>query len=53
VAAEYSERELKRMMDAQECLIRFVLEGGGPGETRFWGCDLTEEYVHINASYRT
>ena len=53
VAAEFSERDLKRMMDAQECLIRFVLEGGGPGETRFWGCDLTEEYVKINASYRT
>jgi glutamate N-acetyltransferase/amino-acid N-acetyltransferase len=53
VAAEFSERDLKRMMDAQECLIRFVLEGGGPGETRFWGCDLTEDYVKINASYRT
>jgi len=53
VAAAYSERDLKRMMDAQECLIRFVLEGGGPGETRFWGCDLTEDYVKINASYRT
>ncbi len=53
VAAEFSERDLKRMMDAQECLIRFVLEGGGKGEARFWGCDLTEEYVRINASYRT
>jgi glutamate N-acetyltransferase/amino-acid N-acetyltransferase len=53
VAAEFSERELKQAMDAQECLIRFVLEGDGKGETRFWGCDLTEEYVRINASYRT
>jgi glutamate N-acetyltransferase/amino-acid N-acetyltransferase len=53
VAAEFSERELKQMMDEHECLIRFVIEGGGPGETRFWGCDLTEEYVRINASYRT
>ncbi len=53
VAAEFSEREMKQKMDAQECLIRFVLDGGGQGETRFWGCDLTEEYIRINASYRT
>jgi glutamate N-acetyltransferase/amino-acid N-acetyltransferase len=53
IATDFSERELKQMMDAQECLIRFVLAGGGPGEARFWGCDLTEDYVKINASYRT
>jgi glutamate N-acetyltransferase/amino-acid N-acetyltransferase len=53
VAADYSERELKQKLDAQECLIRFVIQGSGKGETRFWSCDLTEKYVHINASYRT
>jgi len=53
VAADYSERELKETMDAQECLIRFVIEGSGTGQARFWGCDLTEEYIRINASYRT
>ncbi len=53
VAADFSERELKQMMDAQECLIRFKLAGNGKGEARFWGCDLTAEYVRINASYRT
>lgn len=26
---------------------------GGPGRARAWGCDLTEQYVHINAAYRT
>jgi glutamate N-acetyltransferase/amino-acid N-acetyltransferase len=53
VADKYSERELKQKLDAQECLIRFVLLGNGAGESRFWGCDLTEKYVEINASYRT
>jgi glutamate N-acetyltransferase/amino-acid N-acetyltransferase len=53
VAADFSERELKQLMEAHECLIRFTIEGGGKGESRFWGCDLTEEYVRINASYRT
>jgi glutamate N-acetyltransferase/amino-acid N-acetyltransferase len=25
----------------------------GPGSARIWTCDLTREYIHINASYRT
>ena len=25
----------------------------GPGTARMWTCDFTQEYVHINASYRT
>ncbi len=53
VADGFSERELKQKLDARECLIRFVIGGGGKGESRFWTCDLTENYVHINASYRT
>jgi glutamate N-acetyltransferase/amino-acid N-acetyltransferase len=53
LAAGFSERELKRKLDAQECLIRFLIQGNGAGETRFWTCDLTKEYVQINASYRT
>jgi len=53
VAAPFSERELKQKMDARECLIRFLIQGRGKGESRFWGCDLTAKYVEINASYRT
>jgi glutamate N-acetyltransferase/amino-acid N-acetyltransferase len=53
VALPFSERELRQKMDEQECLIRFAIQGNGKGESRFWGCDLTEEYVKINASYRT
>jgi glutamate N-acetyltransferase / amino-acid N-acetyltransferase len=26
---------------------------GGPGQARMWSCDLTAEYVRINAEYRT
>lgn len=53
LAADFSERELKQLMDSHECLIRFVIGGNGKGETRFWSCDFTEEYIKINASYRT
>ncbi len=53
VAEKFSERELKKEMDGHECLIRFVLQGKGTGATRFWTCDLTEDYIKINASYRT
>lgn len=27
--------------------------GGGPGGGRAWGCDLSPDYVHINADYTT
>lgn len=27
--------------------------GGGPGKARYWTCDLTAEYVRINADYHT
>ncbi len=53
VAAEFSERELKRAMDSHECLVRFTINGKGTGASRFWTCDLTEGYIKINASYRT
>lgn len=53
VAAEFSESEMKKRLGATECIIRFVIRGKGRGETCFWTCDLTEEYVRINASYRT
>ena len=53
LAADFSEAELTRKLDESECLIRFVIRGGGKGRARFWTCDLTEEYIRINASYRT
>ena len=53
LAANFSEAELIRKLDESECSIRFVIRGGGKGRARFWTCDLTEEYIRINASYRT
>jgi glutamate N-acetyltransferase/amino-acid N-acetyltransferase len=53
LAADFSEDELKRKLDAPECSIQFALRGRGRGQTRFWTCDFTEEYIRINASYRT
>ena len=53
LAAEFSEDELKRKLDEKECLIQFTIRGRGRGRARFWTCDFTEEYIRINASYRT
>jgi glutamate N-acetyltransferase/amino-acid N-acetyltransferase len=53
LAAPFSEAELKQKLDAAECEIRVTVRGKGKGSARFWTCDLTEGYIHINASYRT
>lgn len=53
VAAEFAESELKEKLDLPECLIRLVIRGRGRGRARFWTCDFTEDYIRINASYRT
>jgi glutamate N-acetyltransferase/amino-acid N-acetyltransferase len=50
---DFSELDLKTRLDDRDCMIRFEIKGEGNGETRFWTCDLTEDYVRINASYRT
>jgi len=53
LAAEFDERALKEKLDQPECSIRFKIRGSGRGRTRFWTCDFTEDYIRINASYRT
>jgi glutamate N-acetyltransferase/amino-acid N-acetyltransferase len=53
VAADFSEAQMKEKLNARECLIRFSIRGRGRGRTTFWTCDFTEEYIRINASYRT
>jgi len=53
LAARFSESELKKKLDDPECSIRFNIRGKGKGSSRFWTCDLTEDYIRINASYRT
>jgi glutamate N-acetyltransferase / amino-acid N-acetyltransferase len=53
VAANFSEEELKTKLDELECYIRFSIRGKGRGRARFWTCDFTQDYIEINASYRT
>jgi glutamate N-acetyltransferase / amino-acid N-acetyltransferase len=53
LAAPFPEDELKAKLDEPDCSIRFAIRGAGKGRSRFWTCDLTEDYIRINASYRT
>lgn len=53
LAADFRENELKSKLDQKDCLIRFVIRGRAKGRARFWTCDFTEDYIRINASYRT
>ena len=53
LAADFSEKELSDKLGLSECSIRFAIRGRDRGRARFWTCDLTEEYIRINASYRT
>jgi len=53
LAAPFSEEDLKQKLTAPECTIRMAIKGKGKGTARFWTCDLTEDYIRINGSYRT
>jgi glutamate N-acetyltransferase/amino-acid N-acetyltransferase len=37
----------------QDTIFIYINLHQGPAHARFWTCDLTKEYIHINASYRT
>ncbi len=43
---------LSKEMDAEEVKIRVEL-GLGDERATAWGCDLTEDYIRINAEYTT
>lgn len=48
----FSEEKIRNYLKSHEIHITVILsEGNGSG--RAWGCDLTYDYVQINASYRT
>jgi glutamate N-acetyltransferase/amino-acid N-acetyltransferase len=48
----FDEAALREALAAPEVNIRLDL-GLGPGAATAWGCDLTPEYVRINAEYTT
>jgi len=48
----FDEAAARRALDQKELTIRLDLHQGR-ASTRFWTCDLTHDYITINASYRT
>ena len=53
VRADFDEPSVQRRMEEEEVGIRFFLRGGGPGRAVVWTCDFTQDYIRINADYRT
>jgi glutamate N-acetyltransferase / amino-acid N-acetyltransferase len=51
-ASSYREEDGKRVMAGPEITVRVEL-GRGKAHAKLWTCDLSHEYVTINASYRT
>ena len=52
-APDYSEEAASAHVRGREILIRADVGTGGSGRARVWGCDLTNEYIAINADYRS
>jgi glutamate N-acetyltransferase/amino-acid N-acetyltransferase len=50
--AGFDEAKAKLELDQKELTLRIDLHLG-PHATTFWTCDLTHDYIDINASYRT
>ncbi len=53
LAAPFDEADMKIRLDDTDVSIVFRIAGKGKGSATFWTCDLTEDYVHINANYRS
>ncbi len=52
LAQPFSEDEAAARFERDEIAIDVNLHAGG-GHARVWTCDLTHEYIHINADYRS
>ncbi len=52
VAAKIEREEIVRLMDRKELLVRIDMNAGR-ASARAYGCDMTEDYVRINAHYHT
>jgi glutamate N-acetyltransferase/amino-acid N-acetyltransferase len=52
LAPAYDEKKAHAYLQQREYSIRIAL-GVGDGRCRFWTCDLSAEYVRINAEYST
>lgn len=52
IPLEFDEEKAKQYLEKDEIIIEANL-GNGTEKATAWGCDLSYEYVRINASYRT
>ncbi|MCR5223338.1 MAG: bifunctional glutamate N-acetyltransferase/amino-acid acetyltransferase ArgJ [Lachnospiraceae bacterium] len=52
IGADYSEEEATKLLSKDEVYIWVDLKAGNESATA-WGCDLTYDYVKINADYRS
>ena len=52
VAVDYSEEEASRILSDPEVTVLVDMKCG-QAEAAAWGCDLTYDYVKINADYRS
>jgi glutamate N-acetyltransferase / amino-acid N-acetyltransferase len=51
--APFAEPPLIEKLRDHDVEIDFRIAGNGEGKATFWTCDLTEDYIRINAEYRT
>lgn len=51
--AAFDEAAVQKTMEEDDTTIHFRIGGKGSGKASFWTCDFTEEYIRINAEYRT
>jgi glutamate N-acetyltransferase/amino-acid N-acetyltransferase len=51
-ASDYVEKTVAAYMQGREIVIRADV-GVGSGSARVWTCDLTHDYISINADYRS
>jgi len=50
---DYREEDGQQVMKQGEIRVRVVLNRGGPARATVWTCDLSHDYVSINADYRS
>jgi glutamate N-acetyltransferase/amino-acid N-acetyltransferase len=48
----FDETQAKQILKQNDIRISLDLKSGAASST-IWTCDLTKEYIHINADYRT
>ena len=52
VAPNYRELDVKPLMESDEIVVTIIL-GRGRNAATIWTCDLSHDYIKINAEYRS